>query len=148
SFGRREFSHQAHIYQVAVLRLADLIDAIPETFLHFTNSRPRKDPWRSACVPPEHRTRLWQPGRIWSRKRFFPTMRIQGTDRKLPRLLRHVLVIMGKPTGFLEFPRELPLARDPAARVHDWLEFHEHADESMLQNQGARCMDCGVPFCH
>jgi glutamate synthase (NADPH/NADH) small chain len=55
---------------------------------------------------------------------------------------------MGKPTGFLEFPRELPLARHPAERVHSWSEFHEHADEAMLRQQGARCMDCGVPFCH
>ena len=55
---------------------------------------------------------------------------------------------MGKPTGFLEYPRELPLARPPAERVHDWQEFHEHADVAMLQKQGARCMDCGVPFCH
>ena len=55
---------------------------------------------------------------------------------------------MGKPTGFLEYPRELPLAKPPADRVHDWQEFHEHADESMLRKQGARCMDCGVPFCH
>jgi glutamate synthase (NADPH/NADH) small chain len=55
---------------------------------------------------------------------------------------------MGKPTGFLEFPRELPLARPPAERVRDWDEFHEHADETMLRKQGARCMDCGVPFCH
>jgi glutamate synthase (NADPH/NADH) small chain len=55
---------------------------------------------------------------------------------------------MGKPTGFMEYPRELPLARPPADRVHDWREFHEHADEKMLQVQGARCMDCGVPFCH
>ena len=55
---------------------------------------------------------------------------------------------MGKPTGFMEYPRELPLARPPAERVHDWHEFHEHADAAMLQKQGARCMDCGVPFCH
>jgi len=55
---------------------------------------------------------------------------------------------MGKPTGFLEFPRELPMARHPAERIHDWSEFHEHADEKKLRNQGARCMDCGVPFCH
>jgi len=55
---------------------------------------------------------------------------------------------MGKPTGFLEFPRELPMARQPVERIHDWHEFHEHADETMLQTQGARCMDCGVPFCH
>lgn len=55
---------------------------------------------------------------------------------------------MGKPTGFLEYPRELPLAKPPAERIHDWHEFHEHADEEMLRKQGARCMDCGVPFCH
>src|SRR6516164_3686797 len=55
---------------------------------------------------------------------------------------------MGKPTGFLEYPRELPLVRQPAERILDWSEFHEHADEKQLRNQGARCMDCGVPFCH
>lgn len=55
---------------------------------------------------------------------------------------------MGKPTGFLEYPRELPQVRAPAERIHDWHEFHEHADVAMLQKQGARCMDCGVPFCH
>src|SRR5262245_51935312 len=55
---------------------------------------------------------------------------------------------MGKPTGFLEFPRELPLARPPAERVRDWDEFHAHSDDATLQKQGARCMDCGVPFCH
>src|SRR5581483_4648910 len=55
---------------------------------------------------------------------------------------------MGKPTGFLEYPRELPLAQAPAERVHHWSEFHEHADDAFLRKQGARCMDCGVPFCH
>jgi glutamate synthase (NADPH/NADH) small chain len=55
---------------------------------------------------------------------------------------------MGKPTGFLEYPRELPLAHPPAERIHNWSEFHEHADEKQLRTQGARCMDCGVPFCH
>lgn len=55
---------------------------------------------------------------------------------------------MGKPTGFLEYPRELPMARPPAERIADWQEFHEHASEAMLQKQGARCMDCGIPFCH
>jgi glutamate synthase (NADPH/NADH) small chain len=55
---------------------------------------------------------------------------------------------MAKPTGFLEFQRELPPSRPPAERVHDWLEFHDHLDETHLQQQGARCMDCGVPFCH
>jgi glutamate synthase (NADPH) small chain len=55
---------------------------------------------------------------------------------------------MGKPTGFLEYQRELPVVAAPQQRVHHWQEFHDHADELMLRKQGARCMDCGVPFCH
>jgi glutamate synthase (NADPH/NADH) small chain len=55
---------------------------------------------------------------------------------------------MGKPTGFLEFARELPVVRAPRERVADWLEFHGHSDDEHLRRQGARCMDCGVPFCH
>ncbi|MEY4938580.1 MAG: Glutamate synthase small chain [Verrucomicrobiota bacterium] len=55
---------------------------------------------------------------------------------------------MGKPTGFIEYLRELPVDRTPAARVRDWKEFHHHMEEKKLRQQGARCMDCGVPFCH
>jgi glutamate synthase (NADPH) small chain len=55
---------------------------------------------------------------------------------------------MGKPTGFLEYPRELPMAEAPAQRISHWHEFHAHTDEAQLRKQGARCMDCGVPFCH
>ncbi|HSA60512.1 MAG TPA: glutamate synthase subunit beta [bacterium] len=55
---------------------------------------------------------------------------------------------MGKPTGFIEYRRELPEDRSPAARVGDWNEFHLHMEEEKLREQGARCMDCGVPFCH
>jgi glutamate synthase (NADPH/NADH) small chain len=55
---------------------------------------------------------------------------------------------MGKPTGFLEFARELPLDRSAVQRISDWNEFHEHMDEPKLRNQAARCMDCGIPFCH
>ncbi|MBP6507896.1 MAG: glutamate synthase subunit beta [Opitutaceae bacterium] len=55
---------------------------------------------------------------------------------------------MGKPTGFIEYLRELPVDRAPLERVHDWKEFHHHMDEKKLRQQGARCMDCGVPFCH
>ncbi len=55
---------------------------------------------------------------------------------------------MGKPTGFLEFVRELPLDRSAQNRIRDWNEFHEHMDEAKLRQQGARCMDCGIPFCH
>lgn len=55
---------------------------------------------------------------------------------------------MGKPTGFLEIPRELPADRSPCERIQDWQEFHEHQPEEKLRAQGARCMDCGIPFCH
>jgi glutamate synthase (NADPH/NADH) small chain len=55
---------------------------------------------------------------------------------------------MGKATGFIEFERELPLSRAPAERVRDWHEFHQHMASKDLQKQAARCMDCGVPFCH
>jgi glutamate synthase (NADPH/NADH) small chain len=55
---------------------------------------------------------------------------------------------MGKPTGFIEYLRELPVDRKAHERIRDWQEFHEHMDDKKLQEQGARCMDCGVPFCH
>ena len=55
---------------------------------------------------------------------------------------------MGKPTGFLDFQRELPKDRSAGERVADWKEFHLHMPEADLKKQGARCMDCGIPFCH
>ncbi len=55
---------------------------------------------------------------------------------------------MGKPTGFIEYLRELPVDRTPVERVRDWNEFHHHMEDKHLRQQGARCMDCGVPFCH
>ena len=55
---------------------------------------------------------------------------------------------MGKPIGFMEYSRALPVSRPPAERMFDWREFHEHMPEPLLREQGARCMDCGVPFCH
>lgn len=55
---------------------------------------------------------------------------------------------MGKPTGFMEYTRQLPTDRQPTERIKDWDEFHEHMPEDELRQQGARCMDCGVPFCH
>jgi len=55
---------------------------------------------------------------------------------------------MGKQTGFLEYTRQLPMFRSPGDRVQDWNEFHHHLPQSALQEQAARCMDCGVPFCH
>lgn len=44
--------------------------------------------------------------------------------------------------------RILPVLRAPLERVHDWNEFHTHLAESTLREQGGRCMDCGIPFCH
>jgi glutamate synthase (NADPH/NADH) small chain len=55
---------------------------------------------------------------------------------------------MGKPEGFIDYLRELPLDRPALERIRDWNEFHLHLDEKKLREQGARCMDCGVPFCH
>ncbi|MBM3835548.1 MAG: glutamate synthase subunit beta [Verrucomicrobia bacterium] len=55
---------------------------------------------------------------------------------------------MGKPTGFIEYLRELPLDRPAIKRIKDWNEFHYHMEDKKLQEQGARCMDCGIPFCH
>jgi glutamate synthase (NADPH) small chain len=55
---------------------------------------------------------------------------------------------MGKTTGFMEHPRELPQRRPITQRVNDWFEIYQDFPEEKLRNQGARCMDCGVPFCH
>ncbi len=54
---------------------------------------------------------------------------------------------MGKPTGFLEFQRETVPYREPAERVADFREFALPVSDEHLSTQGARCMDCGVPFC-
>ncbi|MUG86168.1 glutamate synthase small subunit [Paenibacillus timonensis] len=55
---------------------------------------------------------------------------------------------MSTPTGFMEFKRELPGDRSPSERVKDWEEFHKHMADEELRTQGARCMDCGTPYCH
>ena len=55
---------------------------------------------------------------------------------------------MGKPTGFMEFEREPAHVRPPLERVKDWSETHPEYAEKTLRDQGARCMDCGIPYCH
>jgi glutamate synthase (NADPH/NADH) small chain len=55
---------------------------------------------------------------------------------------------MGKPTGFLEFARELPKKRAPQDRIHDYKEIEVPHSEQDSGRQAARCMDCGTPFCH
>lgn len=55
---------------------------------------------------------------------------------------------MGKPTGFMEFKRELPSDRSPLERIKDWDEFHHSFSDEKQRIQASRCMDCGIPFCH
>lgn len=54
---------------------------------------------------------------------------------------------MGKPTGFLEFERQGPRYRPVPVRLRDWREVYEEQSDEELREQGARCMDCGIPFC-
>ena len=54
---------------------------------------------------------------------------------------------MGKPTGFMDYKREVSKDRIPRERIRDFREFHEHLPRERQQLQGARCMECGVPFC-
>ncbi|MGR9099340.1 MAG: glutamate synthase, partial [Gammaproteobacteria bacterium] len=54
---------------------------------------------------------------------------------------------MGKPTGFKEYQRETVPYRDPLLRLNDFFEIYTNPEEKHLRTQGARCMDCGVPFC-
>ncbi len=55
---------------------------------------------------------------------------------------------MGKPTGFIEIHRKKPPTRPVAERLKDWKEIYLPYPEEELKQQGARCMDCGIPFCH
>ncbi|OYW19769.1 MAG: hypothetical protein B7Z54_02975, partial [Sphingobacteriales bacterium 12-47-4] len=55
---------------------------------------------------------------------------------------------MGKPTGFLEFTRSMPGKRAPQERLQDYKEFVAPYSDAALNEQSARCMNCGVPFCH
>src|SRR5678809_1057595 len=55
---------------------------------------------------------------------------------------------MGKTTGFLEFTRELPVKKSVAERLKNFYEFEERYTDEKLNQQAARCMNCGIPFCH
>lgn len=54
---------------------------------------------------------------------------------------------MGKPTGFLEYERKTGKAQEPLSRIRHFNEFHTPLTEEQQKKQGARCMECGVPFC-
>src|SRR6188474_488930 len=55
---------------------------------------------------------------------------------------------MGETTGFMKYGRELPTRRPIPVRVLDWQEVYEDFPPDKVRKQGARCMDCGIPFCH
>ncbi len=55
---------------------------------------------------------------------------------------------MGKATGFMEYTREKAKERNPLTRLNDWKEYSVPLSDEALSKQGARCMDCGTPFCH
>ncbi len=55
---------------------------------------------------------------------------------------------MGKASGFLEYTREVPERRPVTERINDWFEIYNPFPEDKIRLQGARCMDCGIPFCH
>jgi len=55
---------------------------------------------------------------------------------------------MGEATGFMKYGRELPTRRSIPVRVLDWKEVYEDFPPDKVRTQGARCMDCGIPFCH
>src|SRR5205823_7895058 len=74
-----------------------------------------------------------------------------GTDHR-PALIitSHVsrLKTMGKVTGFLEIKREMAPRRSVDERIRDWFQVYCDPTDELVQSQGARCMDCGIPFCH
>lgn len=88
----------------------------------------------------------------WTNHQYLKTrqVRIQAGNKvnslQQPSCYQHD--IMGKPTGFLEFTRELPAKRSPQERVNDYREFVDQYGKDKLNQQAARCMNCGVPFCH
>lgn len=55
---------------------------------------------------------------------------------------------MGKPTGFLEYDRELPAYKPVKQRIKNYEEFTEPYSKIKVEKQASRCMDCGIPFCH
>lgn len=57
-------------------------------------------------------------------------------------------IIMADPKGFLKYNRNLPSSRDPKERIKDYKEIYEQFPKEETLHQAARCMDCGVPFCH
>ena len=55
---------------------------------------------------------------------------------------------MGRDTGFMEIGRQMAARRSVDERVKDWFQVYKEPSDSLVQGQGERCMDCGIPFCH
>ena len=55
---------------------------------------------------------------------------------------------MADPKGFMKYERDLPKRRPIDERVNDYKEIYEKTSDEMIKSQSARCMDCGIPFCH
>jgi len=55
---------------------------------------------------------------------------------------------VGKVTGFMEYKRETPTRREVKERIHDYFEVYQPYPDEKVRTQAARCMDCGIPFCH
>ena len=58
-----------------------------------------------------------------------------------------MVIVMGKPTGFLEYNRKDDRAAEPLERIKNFNEFHTPMSDKERKEQAARCMNCGVPFC-
>src|SRR5262249_15816018 len=94
--------------------------------------------------------------RSWPRSDSVPPYAAGSVAAKSPdpgeahqrRTARETSEPMGKITGFMEIPREMPPRRPVEERLRDWRELEGKLSEDKLRQQGARCMDCGIPFCH
>ena len=62
-------------------------------------------------------------------------------------LWKGMVIVMGKPTGFLEYNRKDDRAAEPLERIKNFNEFHTPMSDKERKEQAARCMNCGVPFC-
>ena len=116
-----------------------------------TSPAARAPPGSSSTGPSAAALHQDLPARVQARPRrrrapvpsTLPPLVLAASGRQLPQRCS-----MGKVTGFLEIEREQPTRRKPEERINDWFEIYEPFPEEKQREQGARCMDCGVPFCH
>jgi hypothetical protein len=106
---------------------------------------------RGACAPDGQRTRQGNPCRLGGIPRQvrqgFP-QRVSSRAERDRGIATEGSSVMGKPTGFLEFQRISESYEKADARVRHYREFIPHLNDEQARTQGARCMDCGIPFCN